>query len=79
MAERTAVVLDEDGTVVNVIVLPAKDSALGPAWMGERRQSLRELTAEDQTQGVGVGWKRAKNGRLVDERPKPEPSDTPSP
>lgn len=77
MPERIAAVLDDDGQVVNMIVLPETDAQLG--WPAEQRKKLRALTDDERKQGVGPGWKRQGNGRFVDERPQPEPEPATEP
>lgn len=77
MSEHHSVIFDQNGVVVNVIVVPENDADLGPAWDDDvKAKKIRRITKAERDAGVGAGWKRAANGALIDERPKrptPEP------
>lgn len=82
--EPTAVVVDADGAVVNVIVLHPEDvveyeralhrEAQGRGQVGP---GVRALSADEVRRGIGIGWRRSANGRFVDDRPAPV--DPPAP
>lgn len=85
-SETVAAVLDDDGAVVNIVVVdPATvmeyEAALHAEAVraGGRGPVVRVLTADERQRGVGIGWRRSANGRMVDERPSPPPPSPPSP
>lgn len=58
--------VDDDGVVVHGFAVFRVDGKTTPTPPG-----LRRLTGTERSLGVTVGWRRAANGKFVDERPAP--------
>lgn len=84
LAEPHVALLDDEGNVVQVIVADAAFAAELPRLIADPTvptppaltavRATRNLTREDKQRGVGIGWRRAGNGRLT-APPRPEPQD----
>lgn len=84
MSETLAAVLDDEGLVVNVVVVdPETVETYAEAVEADPTPAaaVRVLTAAERDAGVTLGWRRAGNGRLVPppepEPPAPEPEPAP--